>query len=46
MTGPYVTEMEQVPEDKFRSQILELLNQFFGHSYNLTQPSEIVRYSI
>ncbi|XP_057324213.1 spermine oxidase-like [Microplitis mediator] len=43
MTGPYVTEMEQVPEDKFRSQILELLNQFLGHSYNITQPSEIVR---
>ncbi|CAG5075180.1 Similar to SMOX: Spermine oxidase (Homo sapiens) [Cotesia congregata] len=43
MTGPYVTEMEQVSEEEFNNKTLHFVNQFFGKSYNLTQPSIIKR---
>nr|UEP64275.1 enzyme-spermine oxidase [Cotesia flavipes] len=43
MTGPYVTEMEQVPEEEFNNKTLHFVNQFFGKLHNLTQPSIIKR---
>lgn len=44
VTGEYVTEMELVPDDLFYVQINELIKRFFGQAYNITEPTEIIRY--
>lgn len=44
MASNHSIEMESIPEDMMRKQIVELMNKFFGHEYNITEPTEIKRY--
>lgn len=44
VTGPYVTEMELIPEQLFRQQVKQFIKKFFGKAYKLTEPAIIKRY--
>ncbi|XP_053595543.1 spermine oxidase [Microplitis demolitor] len=43
VTGPYVTEMELIPEQLFRQQVKQFIKKFFGKAYKLTEPAIIKR---
>lgn len=43
LTGNYSKQMEEIPEELFRNQTLQLVERFFGRDYNVTQPKEIKR---
>ncbi|KAK0159142.1 hypothetical protein PV328_010064 [Microctonus aethiopoides] len=43
MASNHSIEMESIPEDMMRNEIVELMNKFFGHEYNITEPTEIKR---
>ncbi|XP_034936671.1 LOW QUALITY PROTEIN: uncharacterized protein [Chelonus insularis] len=43
LTGPYIKDMEILPEDVVRNETLGLLNRFFGKTYNVTEPSLMIR---
>lgn len=43
VSGPYVREMELTPEGLFQEQVKQLMNKFFGKTYNLTEPTIIKR---
>ncbi|CAG5108324.1 Similar to PAO5: Probable polyamine oxidase 5 (Arabidopsis thaliana) [Cotesia congregata] len=43
VTGPYIKEMETLPEEIFQEQVKEFVKRFFGKAYNLTDPKIIKR---
>ncbi|XP_011312430.1 peroxisomal N(1)-acetyl-spermine/spermidine oxidase-like [Fopius arisanus] len=43
MSGPYAEQMELVPDEQLRRDILEFLQKFFGKRFNVTEPTRIVR---
>ncbi|XP_044599468.1 protein anon-37Cs-like [Cotesia glomerata] len=43
VTGPYIREMETLPEEIFQEQVKEFMTRFFGKAYNLTEPKIIKR---
>ncbi|XP_063985811.1 uncharacterized protein LOC135166941 [Diachasmimorpha longicaudata] len=43
ISGPYAEEMERIPDEQFQEQIMEFLRKFFGSTYNITEPTKIVR---
>ncbi|XP_043269282.1 spermine oxidase-like [Venturia canescens] len=43
LSGPHAREMENVPEEDIFSGMKEMLHQFLGKTFNLTEPSAILR---
>ncbi|KAK0099065.1 hypothetical protein PV326_008379 [Microctonus aethiopoides] len=45
VSSDFSIEMELVPEEIFRQQILQVINKFFSNHYNITEPTKIIRTS-
>ncbi|XP_015127867.1 spermine oxidase [Diachasma alloeum] len=43
MSGPYAEQMERIPDEQFKKQIVEFLRKFFGSTCEITEPTKIIR---